>query len=1458
MPENTVFISHTSRDDDFVVVLRQALELHHQSVWADSRSLAAGDILDPKIEQAIEDSSAFILVISVNALTNPRWVRKETQKALAIQAERGADSYRIIPLLCDGLTNAVLEHFFSEEPVAIHVSTSDIQAALPQIHSALGLRLPDDATPAITPDETKYNDLTLVLEAPELYTEGGVRRGRARAHFVMEPADGSEKITTEPFDFTSPLGPIEAGRMKWYIEDYPQAPFLEKILDRGAALEKEMAEWGQALFQKLTEVPDARELVWEWKGEPVHERRFSVQFNFFNDKNLPAEKLEAVNLLIATPWEILHDGRGYLFQGKKPVRVRRRIPNRSKKAKLELQDKLRVLLLSPRPEDERASYIDHRVAPAALMAALEPLGDRAELQLLETPTFSAMCAAIRDAERAGKPFSVVHFDGHGVFDPHRGLGALCFESTESSEQDKLEDRKTDIVYADQLLAELRGFRIPFFFLDACQSAMAEKDPTASVAATLLETGAASVAAMSYSVLVSTAEAFAKAFYMALAQGERIGSAMLAGQRALHADPVRAELPRGEKLRLQDWFVPVLFQEQTDPRLVKVIPGAQSRKISAEQRAARAGDTPDKPHGGHHFVGRKRELLALERLLLRERWAALLGAGGAGKTTLAAELARWMLRTGRFERLAFVSFEGVRDVRTALLALGTQLLGKDFVSRVADDEDKAFQEIARRLAEYRTLIILDNLESIQPNPNGEPLPGVESFDKFLAFFGRLLKSDERTRLLLTTREPLPAPFDRGRNTRRIGQLAPADALRLIAEVMRTAGIEVPSLNVEDLDEQFGALARTANYHARALTLLTQSLAGMGEASRENLLAFNANYSHLMAELERKKPGERENSLFASVALSLQRLPEEMRAVVNALAVFQGGADLVGWAEVALCDHQTAAQTGMALVQVGLAEVALDEFPYYFKIDPALPAWLAANTRAEQLETQKQRWVEGMMALSGFLYQQRTQNSALAHNLALLSEANLVAMLAELEKTVGPERIVDIADTVESLFSRLSRPQVVHFAQTIRERAAAQLAAGGGWSHAQYLSQSAAVDRFWEQGNLPAAFQLARAILEQCEQAGSQAYPGAEYDGAMANWRLGRVLKRAGQAEQALPFLQRARQRFLNLSEAGNADAGSMASACLTEIGDCFAALGQYDQAAAQYQQAVELSEKLGDLRQGAVGKGQLASTRMYQKNYAEALRLYEEAKTFFERNQEAASVATIWHQIGIMHQESKNYPAAETAYQRALEIRIREKIRQDEAASLTQLGSLYKATGRLEDAVRMYERAAELYVALKDIRYEGVVRNNLADTLIKRRSPAEARIQLLRAIECKAQFGHVAEPWTTWAILYDLETAEGNTAAAFEARQKAMQAYAAYRRDGGESQSSRFRLVAAVVKAIQSGEEQVLIPQLEEMLQEDRPVFVKALIHTLLALLRGEGSPALADDLALNYMDAVDLRLLFEG
>src|SRR5439155_148008 len=120
------------------------------------------------------------------------------------------------------------------------------------------------------------------------------------------------------------------------------------------------------------------------------------------------------------------------------------------------------------------------------------------------------------ADAQAIPFDVIHFDGHGVYDRAHGLVALCFEDANDAAQ--LTERKMDLIHAAKLAAMIRDHRIPLVFLKACQTATVEDDPTASVAAKLLEEGVASVVAMSHSVLVETAQRFVQAFYAELARG----------------------------------------------------------------------------------------------------------------------------------------------------------------------------------------------------------------------------------------------------------------------------------------------------------------------------------------------------------------------------------------------------------------------------------------------------------------------------------------------------------------------------------------------------------------------------------------------------------------------------------------------------------------------------------------------------------------------------------------------------------------------------------------------------------------------------------------------------------------------------------------------------------------------------------------------------------------------------
>jgi tetratricopeptide (TPR) repeat protein len=1449
MSAKHIFISHASKDDGFVEDLRVALQAQGLQAWVDSRDLVAGNKLAPEIEQAIEEARQFIVVLSPETI-NSRWVRKEIRKALEVEQQRKAEDYRVIPLLLPGIQPSALESWFDEEPVALSVQLrpGDLSEMLPEILAALGERLPDDhqGQRVITPQPIE--DLLLKLSDIKIAVEGGARRVVATATLAYEPADRSvRKVESKRFMFTAPFGLIETEEIRWYLERYHLWP-VGVFRERAQRVEAQLPTWGKALYDAALSASTAQTILAAWKQAAAHgEGRFSI----FVDSDPPEGMKEAdeqaarlaASALLALPWELLYDGSGYLFQGKHPVRVRRQLPNRRPQAAFTTDLPIRVLLVSPRPEDEHTGYFDHRSSALPLVDAFESLGELVELTVLTPPTFPALLATLKAAVDAGQPFDVVHFDGHGVYDPEHGLGGLCFE--DPNDEQKIVQRRMQSIDAGRIAAEIRDYRIPLVFLDACQTAKVEDDPTASVATRLLEEGVTSVVAMSHSVLVPTAERFVKAFYEKLAHGARIGAAMLAGQQALHSDSYRLKIMGAGELHLQDWFVPVLYQEQLDPQLIGRLP-AQVEDIQARRRQTMLGELPPAPP--HHFQGRSRELLALERLLHTQPYAVLRGQGGAGKTTLAVELARWLVRSGRFKRAAFVSVEQSGDARTVLDAIGRQLVPSYSVAQYSSqdgDLKQALQPVESALRDVPTLIVVDNMESVLPDASGQSAAAAP-VEELFALCQSLLAAHPATRLLFTSREALPAPFDARARMVELGALSREDAIELVSQVMAQEGLVPEASDPGGTAEEITELVEAVNRHARALVLLAR------EVARRGVRSTTGDLRQLMAELHQKNPNDRENSLYASVELSLRRLTPEQRQQVRKLGVFHSGGHLNIIARVLDVDIETGRALAISLINVGVAE---DMGYGHLRLDPALPSYLLNQLSEDEQQEAREQWAQGMIGLTQFLYQQQFQDAQLAAHLTLLELSNLLALLAWIQEKLPPEQVVDVAGSIEQLLANLDRPQALAQVVAVREQVAKQL---NEWGVVHFGARRLEIERLLQRGDMPAAYQAAQQLLQRSFDAGEEAYKGAAYDLAMAYDLVGEVLARSGAAEEALKYFAQAKQRFQILADTDDQNAMRMAAIVIGKTVRCFDSLGRLDESAAASEDAINQFQKLNDKRSIAVAKGNLGNVRMLQGHDEEALKAYAEARDIFASLSEPRMVAAAWHQIGIVHRQAKYFDQAEQAYRQSLAIKVQLKDRAGEASSLSELGTLYDELGRLEEAAIFYQQASDIDIDLRDIYNEGLDRSNLANTLITLKRYDEARRELHRAIECKKLYGHAALPWTTWELLRQVEQATNNPQAAAQARQQAIHTYVDYRRAGGESQSTSGQLCAATLHAIRQNQAVQAEQQLAQLLQSDLPQGAKLLISKLQAILGGDRDPALADDPELSYTSVVELQLLLEA
>jgi hypothetical protein len=294
----------------------------------------------------------------------------------------------------------------------------------------------------------------------------------------------------------------------------------------------------------------------------------------------------------------------------------------------------------------------------------------------------------------------------------------------------------------------------------------------------------------------------------------------------------------------------------------------------------------------------------------------LGEGGEGKTTLAVELARWLVETHRFDQAAFVSVEQEASLHSVFSRLGRQLVS-DYVARSANNDDTGRRLIEEVLVDRDTLLVIDNLESIiksrmgiparpdtpagldtntEPDAergpdtparsdiaeqtDGQECPSYE-YDTLAPLFELLADLNQigNTRIVFTTRTPLPAPFD-GHDIR-IDRLSEGDAVELVGNVLDQSSSEPRAGDAGESESEVQALVESVHSHARSLVLLAR------EVSEQGVKATTAALRELMQDLHERFGDDRERSLFASVELSLRRLPPEIRQQLPPLSVFHGG-------------------------------------------------------------------------------------------------------------------------------------------------------------------------------------------------------------------------------------------------------------------------------------------------------------------------------------------------------------------------------------------------------------------------------------------------------------------------------------------------------------------------------------------------------------------------------------------
>lgn len=1088
-----------------------------------------------------------------------------------------------------------------------------------------------------------------------------------------------------PFPVPNPLVKDEhrddPGDHRWYLE--------ESALYRGPGdaaraqdVEQRMDGWGEALYEALR--------------PPRADHPLSRLMAHRGPRLLTLASDDPVALSL--PWELLRDEQAALAL--RGLVVRRQLPTAQEVQAPAIALPLRILLVVARPVD--AGFIDPRSSVRPMLDALDALGGQVKVDFCEPPTLAEVERRLKIAERRRAPYHIVHFDGHGVYLPDTGVGALCFED---------EATRNHLVPGRHLGDLLAYHAVPVTLLEACQTADVSDRVFGSVAPALLRAGVGSVIAFSHSVLVTAARILVQRFYQELAQGASVGEALGEGRRALQANPVRGRQRDGKALQMRDWHIAQLYQAGKDPVLV---PGG-AEAVTGPGVAHARGREPEASFGPppmYGFHGRAGDLLKLRRKLNAHRAVVVHGMGGMGKTSLTREAAHWWTRTHRRPAgAAFYSFERRGGPVRAATAFVRYVEGEGF--QPGSDEEM----LARAVSHFRTRDVLwvwDNFESTLPQFQVDEANEYPEEDRrgLQQLYRQLVDETYKPRgwLVVTSR-----PGDTGLAgvaEMALGGLGKADALELAQEVFARREVPVEKRGYER--PAIEALLRALDRHPLSIELVCPHLKARPPAE------VMAEFHELLDSFVNEGAAEERNrGLKASLAFSVRRLSDAARRVLPYLAWFDGGAF-----EVNIIEFIGIEETAWDAVRAELASVALVRAEDgvlvggrpYLRFHPTLAFAARPEEVAEPEAAARFVGVYQMMAAS---IDRALEGEAAGAGMqvAAREDGNLRRAVRHALALGDPRAAWFIGATVQRYLESTGR---------VRDRARWAAWLRGRLGGAADSAEALAAEREHAWGLLTEGQAAEAVALLQGQLARLAAAEGedAPQQRALCHLYLGRVLLHAGRPDLALAPLAEAVRGFEAL---GNQES---LSAALGDEANALCAVGRLDEALDAAERGVEIDRALGRHRDLAAGLGSTAQILTDLHRFVEADQRYDEALTAARAAGDPGLEATCLQHQGSLADDRGDSDRAVALYRDAL---VRFQAADDVAGEMEtcDLLGLAESQRRHFDAARAwYDRAHQLAVRRSDDRQQAATANNLGILfqLQAEALPPEATAERARLLE----------------------------------------------------------------------------------------------------------------------------------
>lgn len=663
-------------------------------------------------------------------------------------------------------------------------------------------------------------------------------------------------------------------------------------------------------------------------------------------------------------------------------------------------------------------------------------------------------------------------------------------------------------------------------------------------------------------------------------------------------------------------------------LAAVLPPAPKTSALSPMMALFAAELPSLAELDAAFIGRRRDRLHLQTLLDSHRALLIQGAGGLGKTSLLAWLARRALDQGA----RLVKLYGVVSPEVLVESVFRTYLDQTLPdSTGGGDLPQRFALMLRYLAAFPTLIVLDNFE------DNQFADGQLADAHWAEWLARLVaEMPEASRLIITSRRPLDLPH-------------------LVTETLRPFQFSeawqrmmgLPALRRLPFGDK-QVLIAAAQAHPRTLELLDALAQQQGFMVLQEALAE-----------EPQRP---------DVGL-LRRLWQQTSAVgrqqLLICSLFEGRLPLAALPELGVPADVA------ALVQARLVLTTPDGFAYVHRLTAEfvrdqvgpvacrqqhliLGRWYAARASrthaVEDFFSARFHFLQGddlkeaavmtfyaqdLLKLLGYIERARALNreiiamtpdpdmrGACWHNQGIIEmeqgNYDIALMRFQEARSIFAETDNHAMGTKTAYQLGMMYQNQGHFARAepyYEEAQTGFLLLGDQMGLAAMRHQQALM--YQAQGQMPEAFDACREALELFEQ--------GEDENALAGScsLMGSLYQQTGHLTQALHMYQRAAKLLKALGYP------TRLAAVYGHVAMVYAAQGKYAGAARLLAQALDIFTKLGYLPGRAATYGQYGALAIYQQAWEEAEQAYLQALELHQAASHGPGIAATCGQLALL-------------------------------------------------------------------------------------------------------------------------------------------------------------------------------------------------------------------------------------